>query len=122
MAGRPFPTVFPTPPAGEAPVNQANIDKEANGRPPPFGFASARGRECVRKGYATDSDMDHSQIRVIVAEVHPMFRAGLRHTVESNPLYLVVGEAADVGGVLELVRSKAPDILICDIDLDSGNA
>jgi DNA-binding NarL/FixJ family response regulator len=54
---------------------------------------------------------------VLVADDHVLIRAGLRMLLESSPRYRLVGEAADVGSCLELVRLTRPPLLLLDIML-----
>ncbi len=55
--------------------------------------------------------------KVYLVEDHPLFRQGLRQTVESQPSFKVVGEAADGESALNEIRSLHPDIAIVDIEL-----
>jgi DNA-binding NarL/FixJ family response regulator len=59
-------------------------------------------------------------IRVVVADDHPMFRAGVVGTLGSYPDIQVVGEAEDADGALSLVRSQLPDVALLDITMPGG--
>jgi two-component system nitrate/nitrite response regulator NarL len=56
-----------------------------------------------------------SPVRVLVADDHPIFRAGLCKLLETDPDFTVVGEAGDGSDVLELVPSVRPDVLLLDV-------
>ncbi len=55
--------------------------------------------------------------RVYLVEDHPIFRQGLRQTLQAEPAFKVVGEAADGETALKEIRSLRPDIAIVDIEL-----
>jgi two-component system, NarL family, nitrate/nitrite response regulator NarL len=57
---------------------------------------------------------DHSPIRVLIADDHPIFRAGLRKLLETEADIVVVGEASDGRQVVALVRTLHPDVLLLD--------
>jgi DNA-binding NarL/FixJ family response regulator len=56
-----------------------------------------------------------SAIRVIVADDHPVFRAGLRAMVEDAGDLDFVGEACDGEEVLALCRATPPDVVLMDL-------
>ena len=58
-----------------------------------------------------------TEIRVLIAEDHPIFRKGLREIVESEPGLKVVAEAADGERALELIRSCRPKVAVLDVDM-----
>lgn len=53
-------------------------------------------------------------IRVLIADAHPIFRAGLRGVLAKQPDLAVVGEAATGDHVLRLVGEQRPDVLVLD--------
>lgn len=55
------------------------------------------------------------QVRVVVADDHPIFRDGLRRLLESRQGFEVVGEAADGGEAITKVAELKPDILLLDL-------
>jgi DNA-binding NarL/FixJ family response regulator len=54
---------------------------------------------------------------VLIADDHVLVRAGLRTLLESSSRYRLVGEAVDVAGCLELMRTLQPPLLLLDIML-----
>jgi len=60
-------------------------------------------------------------IRVVVADDHPVIRAGLCHILEREEDIEVVGEAGDGPAVLEAVRISAPDVVVMDVSMPRMN-
>lgn len=56
-------------------------------------------------------------IRVIVIDEQPLFRAGIRATLESSGDCQIVGESTDTFDVLELARIHSPDVALIDTGL-----
>jgi two-component system response regulator NreC len=54
-------------------------------------------------------------VTVVLADDHVVVRQGLRALLESDPIYAVVGEAADGYEAVELVKSRKPTVLITDL-------
>lgn len=59
-------------------------------------------------------------IRVVLADDHPIVRAGLRALLEAHPDIAVVGEAGSAEEAVELVRAETPDVAILDISMPGG--
>jgi DNA-binding NarL/FixJ family response regulator len=57
------------------------------------------------------------KIRIVVADDHPVARAGIRKFLEKQPDMQVVGEAASGEEALELVEEHKPDVLLLDMEL-----
>ena len=56
-------------------------------------------------------------IRVLLADDHPIVRAGIREVLQTLPGVEVVGEASDGREAIELVKSVRPDMVIMDISM-----
>ena len=66
--------------------------------------------------------MSEPAIRVLVADDHAIVRTGIRHVLESEPGFTVVGEAATGAEAIALAASLRPDVAVLDVSLpgDSG--
>jgi len=60
-------------------------------------------------------------IRVILADDHPIVRAGIRETLKALPGIEVVGEATDGREAVDLVKSARPDVVFMDISMPGLN-
>ncbi|HWX21956.1 MAG TPA: response regulator transcription factor [Candidatus Binatia bacterium] len=60
-------------------------------------------------------------IRVILADDHPIVRAGIRAELERLPEVQVVGEANDGREALDLVKAQQPDVAFMDISMHGLN-
>lgn len=59
----------------------------------------------------------NQELRIVIADDHPIFREGLVRTIEQHTAYVVVGQAADGATALDMVRTLHPDIAILDITM-----
>lgn len=57
------------------------------------------------------------QIRVLLADDHPIFRSGLRALLDAQPDIHVVGEANNGAEALALVRRLTPDVVLLDLSM-----
>ena len=55
------------------------------------------------------------QVRLVIADDHPVFRDGLRRLLEAEPDYKVIGEASDSAEAVKQARQLKPDILLLDL-------
>jgi two-component system, NarL family, nitrate/nitrite response regulator NarL len=60
------------------------------------------------------------RIRVVVADDHPMFRAGVVASLSAASDLEVLGEAQDASGALRLACEHLPDVVLLDIAMPGG--
>lgn len=56
-------------------------------------------------------------IKILIVEDHPIYRQGLKITLESNPINQIIGETDDCDEAVQLAFAKSPDIILLDIAL-----
>jgi DNA-binding NarL/FixJ family response regulator len=61
--------------------------------------------------------MSERPIRVVVADDHAIVRSGIRHVLESEPGFEVVGEASNGAETITLALELAPDVVVLDITM-----
>lgn len=61
--------------------------------------------------------MAATEIRIVVADDHPIVRQGLRQTIEAERGLKVVAEATDGLMAVEQIRSLKPQVAVLDIDM-----
>jgi DNA-binding NarL/FixJ family response regulator len=59
-------------------------------------------------------------IRIVVADDHPMFRAGVVASLSAQPDIVVVGEGASTTEAVRLVEAHSPDVCLLDIAMPGG--
>src|ERR1700744_3046167 len=58
-----------------------------------------------------------NEIRILIADDHPLMRKGLRLSVEEDPGLKIVGEAADGEMALSLITQLHPHVALLDIEM-----
>ena len=58
-----------------------------------------------------------AELRIVIADDHPIFRKGLRQSLEESEGLSVIGEAGDGKAALEMLRTLKPDVAIVDISM-----
>lgn len=58
-----------------------------------------------------------STISVVIADDHPLFRKGLRQSIEEDPSFTILGEASNGAAALRLIEERMPDVAVLDIDM-----
>src|SRR5258708_7854878 len=61
------------------------------------------------------------QIRILIADDHPLFRDGLRALLESVPDMQVIGEVATGNEVMAQAQALHPDVILMDIKMPGLN-
>ena len=56
-------------------------------------------------------------IRIVIADDHPIFRAGLQGLLSAQEDFEVVGEAANGREAVAVVRHAAPNVLLVDLQM-----
>ncbi len=59
--------------------------------------------------------------RILIADDHAMFRAGIRALLESEPLLEVVGEVATGDEAVDQARILKPDVVLMDLSMPGSN-
>ena len=57
------------------------------------------------------------QIRILLADDHPVVRKGLRMAIEEDPELSILAEAGDGETALALIQKLLPQIVVLDIDM-----
>lgn len=61
--------------------------------------------------------MKNQEIRIVIADDHPLMRQGLRQVIEIEGNLKVVGEAANGTEALAMIEELKPDTAILDVDM-----
>lgn len=59
----------------------------------------------------------NTEIGIIIADDHPLFRRGLREAIEEVERFRIVAECTNGGDALERIQSLQPDIAILDMQM-----
>ncbi len=58
-----------------------------------------------------------NSIRILLADDHPIVRDGLRAVLETQPDFVVIGEAGDGDEALRQIGALSPDVLLLDLEM-----
>jgi len=61
------------------------------------------------------------EIRIVIADDHPVFRRGLCMVIASDPVLKVVGEAENGDEAVARISELRPDVALLDIDMPGQN-
>ncbi len=64
--------------------------------------------------------MDDLPIRILIADDHPVVRAGLRAVLETEPDFVIVAEAATAEEAVELAAPGGADVVLMDLQFGGG--
>ncbi len=56
-------------------------------------------------------------IRLLIADDHPLLRAGLRQVIATDPGLQIIAEAEDGATALQLLVAQQPDVAVLDIEM-----
>ncbi len=59
--------------------------------------------------------------KVLIVDDHPAVREGLAVRIASQPDMEVCGEAADTAAAVDCLEAGRPDVVVVDIQLETGN-
>ena len=60
-------------------------------------------------------------LRLLLADDHPIFRAGVRSLLDAQPDMEIVAEAEDGAGAVEAARKHNPDVVVIDVSMPGMN-
>ena len=60
------------------------------------------------------------KIKIVLADDHPMLRAGVAQTLSEQPDIEIVGEGADAEQAVSLAERLLPDVILLDISMPGG--
>jgi two-component system nitrate/nitrite response regulator NarL len=61
-----------------------------------------------------------AEIRVVVIDDHPLFRAGVTHTLRRDSSIEVVGEGCSASDAVEQAQQHRPDVMVLDMNMPGG--
>ena len=61
--------------------------------------------------------MNESEITILIADDHPIFRKGLRQLIETDAELNIIAEVADGAEALEKIRALTPQVAVLDVDM-----
>jgi two-component system, NarL family, response regulator NreC len=62
-------------------------------------------------------EAEPANIRIVIADDHPIVRRGLRQLLDAEPGYEVLAEAVDVESARRYVLGHHPDVLVIDLNM-----
>lgn len=75
-------------------------------------------RENVKRRPASPAiSVADRNIRILVADDHPVVRFGVRRMLQNHPRFVVVGEASDGDEAIREIKEMQPDLLLLDMNM-----
>jgi DNA-binding NarL/FixJ family response regulator len=62
-----------------------------------------------------------TEITLIIADDHPVFRQGLRQVIETDKQLQIIGEAADGQAAIAQILETNPDVAVLDVDMPNSD-
>ena len=78
------------------------------------------GREA--RGQTMEKSEEKRKVKILIVDDHAVVRAGLGLLIETDPRFMVCGDAANCADAAAAAGRERPDIILLDIDLDGENA
>jgi DNA-binding NarL/FixJ family response regulator len=63
----------------------------------------------------------NTEITVLIADDHPIFRKGLREIITAEPSLKLVAEVQDGARALEAIRAQLPQVAVLDVDMPQAD-
>jgi len=60
---------------------------------------------------------DGQEVKILLADDHPIFRDGLKRLLEAEPGFKVIGEASNGVEAVRLVKQMRPELLLLDLSM-----
>lgn len=82
-----------------------------------MGDEKKNGAVATASRSSSSSAKKTDKVRLLLADDHSLFRAGLKDLLDGTSNFSIIGEAATGPEALEMVEKKQPDIVLMDIRL-----
>lgn len=63
------------------------------------------------------SEIKNNTLKIVIADDHPIFRAGVKNILESHEDFAIIAEAGDGKSALKLINEMKPDVAVLDIEM-----
>jgi DNA-binding NarL/FixJ family response regulator len=83
------------------------------------GAMAAETRASGRRRGAPAQDEAEKRTRIVLVDDHALFRLGMRHLLEREADFEVIGEAEDARSAIEMAVDQNPDVVLMDLSLPS---